>query len=185
MRYLLSPQPTILAAQVVVNAGLWLDDPDVDAITRLCNDICATRSALPRVLRAANAIASSFMRARQSIEPAVSLMAATACGHLRRYNRTESFATEKGTWSPFNSQNTALSCVLCLPARPLAPVEYTSGYPWVPSPWSPNSWAALFCHRTPQPDLSAFSDALRCVKRQRTHACAVRRSSRRTRLARR
>ena len=61
----LSPQPTILAAQVVVNAGLWLDDPDVDAITRLCNDICATRSAPPRVLRAADAIASSFMRAHQ------------------------------------------------------------------------------------------------------------------------
>eukprot|EP00286_Rhodomonas_abbreviata_P007093 CAMPEP_0181335434 /NCGR_PEP_ID=MMETSP1101-20121128/26829_1 /TAXON_ID=46948 /ORGANISM="Rhodomonas abbreviata, Strain Caron Lab Isolate" /LENGTH=375 /DNA_ID=CAMNT_0023445553 /DNA_START=8 /DNA_END=1135 /DNA_ORIENTATION=- len=29
--------------KVVVNAGLWLDDPDVDAITRLCNDISAVR----------------------------------------------------------------------------------------------------------------------------------------------
>jgi len=29
--------------QVVVNGGLWLDDPDVDAITRLCNDISAVR----------------------------------------------------------------------------------------------------------------------------------------------
>jgi hypothetical protein len=28
--------------RAVVNAGLWLDDPDVDAITRLCNDIVAT-----------------------------------------------------------------------------------------------------------------------------------------------
>jgi len=27
--------------KVLVNAGLWLDDPDVDAITRLCNDISA------------------------------------------------------------------------------------------------------------------------------------------------
>ena len=29
--------------RVAVNAGLWLDDPDVDAITRLCNDISAKR----------------------------------------------------------------------------------------------------------------------------------------------
>ena len=29
-------------SRAVVNAGLWLDDPDVDAITRLCNDIVAT-----------------------------------------------------------------------------------------------------------------------------------------------
>ena len=28
---------------MVVNGGLWLDDPDVDAITRLCNDISAVR----------------------------------------------------------------------------------------------------------------------------------------------
>ena len=33
-----SPCPS----RAVVNAGLWLDDPDVDAITRLCNDIVAT-----------------------------------------------------------------------------------------------------------------------------------------------
>jgi hypothetical protein len=33
-----SPAPT----RAIVNAGLWLDDPDVDAITRLCNDIVAT-----------------------------------------------------------------------------------------------------------------------------------------------
>lgn len=75
--------PTIKSSRqkktVMVNAGLWLDDPDVDAITRLCNDICATR-----------------------------------------YNRTESFATEKGTWSPFNSQNTALAAAL-IPAYPLSP----------------------------------------------------------------
>ncbi|EKX51750.1 hypothetical protein GUITHDRAFT_150797 [Guillardia theta CCMP2712] len=42
-----SPKPIHRAVQqnrkVVVNAGLWLDDPDVDAITRLCNDISAER----------------------------------------------------------------------------------------------------------------------------------------------
>jgi hypothetical protein len=33
---------TASPSRAVVNAGLWLDDPDVDAITRLCNDIVAT-----------------------------------------------------------------------------------------------------------------------------------------------
>ena len=38
----------------------------------------------------------------------------------RRYTRTESFVTGKGTWSPFNSQNTALSAKI-IPAYPLSP----------------------------------------------------------------
>jgi hypothetical protein len=52
---------------VVVNAGLWLGDPDVDAVTRICNDINA-----------------------------------------EQYTREQSFALARGTWCPFNSQNTAL-----------------------------------------------------------------------------
>ena len=55
------------AARVVVNAGLWLGDPDVDAVTRL---------AMP-------------------VE-AVAL------------RRTDNLALAKGTWCPFNSQNTAV-----------------------------------------------------------------------------
>jgi hypothetical protein len=66
--------------RVMVNAGLWLDDPDVDAITRLCNSISATR-----------------------------------------YTKTESFAMGKGTWSPFNSQNTAIHRDV-IEAYPLSPV---------------------------------------------------------------
>jgi len=54
--------------RVIVNAGLWLDDPDVDAITRLCNDICVTE-----------------------------------------YTREASFTLANHTWSPFNSQNTAIA----------------------------------------------------------------------------
>lgn len=64
---------------IKVNAGLWLDDPDVDAITRLCNDICAVK-----------------------------------------YTREDSFAMAKGTWCPFNSQNTALSKDI-IPAYCLSP----------------------------------------------------------------
>lgn len=53
--------------KVVLNAGLWLGDPDVDAITRLCKPI--------------NAI---------------------------KYKRTygDTFALNKGTWCPINTQNT-------------------------------------------------------------------------------
>ena len=64
--------------KVVVQAGLWLDDPDVDAITRLTNDIKAIR-----------------------------------------YRRTKDFALAPGTWSPFNSQNTAL-------AREVIPAYFVS-----------------------------------------------------------
>jgi hypothetical protein len=65
--------------KVVVNAGLWLDDPDVDAITRLTNDISATR-----------------------------------------YTKDESFTMQKGTWCPFNSQNTAMAREI-IPAYCLSP----------------------------------------------------------------
>jgi hypothetical protein len=54
-------------AYVSVNAGLWLDDPDIDAITRIYQPICATK-----------------------------------------YTKPESFALATDTWSPFNSQNTAV-----------------------------------------------------------------------------
>jgi Reversibly glycosylated polypeptide len=54
--------------RVVVNAGLWLDDPDVDAIQRLVYPI-----------------------------------------ETVRYARDGNFCLGKGTWSPFNSQNTALA----------------------------------------------------------------------------
>jgi glycosyltransferase involved in cell wall biosynthesis len=53
----------------VVNAGLWLEEPDIDAVTRLCHPV--------RVL------------SRNSKFP-------------------EWLACNKGTWAPFNSQNTAL-----------------------------------------------------------------------------
>ena len=65
--------------RVVVNAGLWLDDPDVDAITRLTNDISAVR-----------------------------------------YTKDESFTMQKGTWCPFNSQNTAMARDI-IPAYCLSP----------------------------------------------------------------
>lgn len=58
-----------VTARVSVNGGLWLDDPDVDAITRLTAPIRA--------------------RAQKPSEPRY-----LACGI--------------GTWTPFNSQNTAL-----------------------------------------------------------------------------
>jgi len=65
--------------RVVVNAGLWLEDPDVDAVARLA---CPVR-------------VTSFPRGR-------------------------SFALAPGTWSPFDSQNTALAREV-LPAYFLSP----------------------------------------------------------------
>ncbi len=59
-----------IRACAVVNAGLWLDDPDVDALTRLSFPVRASRR-------------SSLFRNRVACAP--------------------------GTWSPFNSQNTALA----------------------------------------------------------------------------
>jgi len=58
----------VVHGKVVVNAGLWLGDPDVDALQRLVYPIEATR-----------------------------------------YLRDGNFALGPGTWSPFNSQNTALA----------------------------------------------------------------------------
>jgi hypothetical protein len=57
---------SVSSQRVAVNAGFWLDDPDIDALTRL------HRQPLVRGMN----------------KPA--------------------FALEPGTWSPFNSQNTAL-----------------------------------------------------------------------------
>lgn len=59
-----------LRRRVAVNAGLWLDDPDIDAMTRL---------ERPIVVRGI------------------------------RENAPQRFALHPGTWSPFNSQNTALA----------------------------------------------------------------------------
>ncbi|WP_337286658.1 hypothetical protein [Candidatus Methylomirabilis sp.] len=64
----LNPQVSSLKGRVVVNVGFWLDEPDVDAVTRL---------ALP--------------------------------ARVTGLKRAENFALAFGTWSPFNSQNTALA----------------------------------------------------------------------------
>lgn len=69
--------------QVTVNAGLWLKDPDIDAMTRLY-----------------------FLR-----NPIRSIA----------YSRKTNFALAPRTWSPFNSQNTALAREV-LPAYFLSPV---------------------------------------------------------------
>jgi hypothetical protein len=60
------PVATLASGRVVVNAGLWLEEPDVDAVTRLAAPVRTTD------LRGGN------------------------------------FALAAGSWSPFNSQNTAL-----------------------------------------------------------------------------
>lgn len=66
--------------RIVVNAGLWLNEPDIDALTRLYRPITATD-----------------------------------------YIRKDNFALGRGTWSPFNSQNTALS-------RDIIPAYFLSPY---------------------------------------------------------
>lgn len=71
----------------VVNAGLWLGEPDVDAIERLYH----------------------------FNEPTTAM----------RWERKENIALSKGTWSPFNSQNTAL-LRRAVPAYFLSPMP--SGY---------------------------------------------------------
>lgn len=81
--------------KIVVNAGLWLDDPDVDAITRLTNDISAVR-----------------------------------------YTKDESFTMQKGTWCPFNSQNTALAREI-IPAYCLSPNIGRYDDIWAGSPPQP------------------------------------------------
>lgn len=57
--------------KVVINAGFWMGDPDIDALTRVY----------------------------YSAKPIESVA----------FNRTSNFALAKGTWSPFNSQNTSLA----------------------------------------------------------------------------
>ncbi len=68
--------------RVAVNAGLWLDDPDIDAMTRL--------------------------------ERTISVRGMRASAPAR-------FALQPGTWSPFNSQNTALM-------REVIPAYFLSPY---------------------------------------------------------
>lgn len=65
--------------RVIVNAGLWLEEPDVDAVTRLAVPVRVTGFRRPR-----------------------------------------NFTLAAGTWSPFNSQNTALAAE-ALPAYFLSP----------------------------------------------------------------
>jgi hypothetical protein len=70
-----------LARRIAVNVGLWLDNPDIDALTRI---------------------------ERQPV--------------VRAFSHTEgSFSLHPGTWSPFDSQNTAL-------ARDVAPAYFLSPY---------------------------------------------------------
>lgn len=66
-------------AAVAVNAGLWLGDPDVDALQRLVYPVDAVR-----------------------------------------YRRDANFVLGAGSWSPFNSQNTALARAI-MPAYFLSP----------------------------------------------------------------
>jgi hypothetical protein len=68
-----------LKGRVVVNVGLWLGDPDVDAWTRMTHTL-----------------------------------------DVVAWNRSENFVLKKGTWAPFNSQQTALAREL-LPAYFLNP----------------------------------------------------------------
>jgi hypothetical protein len=93
---------TVCPSRAVVNAGLWLDDPDVDAITRLCNDIVATE----------------YDAACAALCAAYRLPALTV---LSRYTRDSSYVMANGTWCPFNSQNTALHRDL-IPAYVLSPL---------------------------------------------------------------
>ena len=67
-------------SRVAANAGLWLGDPDIDAITRLAFPITVTG-----------------------------------------FQGEENLALAPGTWSPFNSQNTAISRE-ALPAYFLSPI---------------------------------------------------------------
>ncbi|MBI4379443.1 MAG: hypothetical protein HY578_10145 [Nitrospinae bacterium] len=66
--------------KIVVNSGLWVNEPDIDALTRLYRPVTAIK-----------------------------------------YLREDNFALGKGTWSPFNSQNTALS-------RDIVPAYFLSPY---------------------------------------------------------
>ena len=71
-----------ISGEVVVNAGLWLDDPDIDAITRLAVPIKVTGLSNAKI---------------------------------------NHFTLGNGTWSPFNSQNTAF-------AKKIIPAYFLSPY---------------------------------------------------------
>jgi len=94
-----APPPT----RAIVNAGLWLDDPDVDAITRLCNDIVTTECHSRPAFFFCNLHCLLVLMGRQ------------------RYTRDSSYVMANGTWCPFNSQNTALHRDL-IPAYVLSPL---------------------------------------------------------------
>jgi hypothetical protein len=106
----------IQTRKVVVNGGLWLDDPDVDAITRLCNSISAVRCGRTRYPPPA-----LLVSALQTVAAQVPDLCAP-----RSYTREESFTMANGTWCPFNSQNTAL-------AREVPP-RRTRAHPPAPPP---------------------------------------------------
>ncbi|MFA4880056.1 MAG: hypothetical protein WC650_00330 [Candidatus Doudnabacteria bacterium] len=145
-----------IKGKVVVNAGLWLDDPDVDAVSRLNYPVRAT-----------------WMKAEY---------APTA-------------ALGKGTWSPFNSQNTALSREV-LPAYFLSPyigryddiwASYivkkvadhlghfvTCGYPLVRQIRNPHDiWKDLDKEREGSKLTDRFTDILRKIRltQQDYHGC--------------
>lgn len=89
--------------KVVVNAGFWLGDPDVDAVTRFNFQINAVKFGRGADIR----LASSY--------PSV----ADARNAVIKFTRAANFMLASGTWSPFNSQNTAL-------AREIIPAYFLS-----------------------------------------------------------
>jgi hypothetical protein len=113
--YFVTTQRT--ARRVAVNAGFWLDNPDIDALTRM------ERQPVVRGFRDA---------------------------------WTGNVTLEPGTWSPFNSQNTALMRE-ALPAYFLSP--YTGRYDDI--------WASYVINRITQhfDDAIAFGEPL--VRQQR------------------
>ena len=74
------PRVQSVRGRIVVNAGFWLEEPDIDAVTRLAIPLKVTG-----------------------------------------LKRQENFALGLGTWSPFNSQNTAL-------ARDVIPTYFLSPF---------------------------------------------------------
>jgi hypothetical protein len=101
---------TVKRVKVAVNAGFWLDDPDIDALTRMHRGI-----------------------------------------QVRGWKQGSrgSFALEPGTWSPFNSQNTALKRDV-IPSYFLSP--YIGRYDDI--------WAAYFVDRIAEHfgEVVAFGD---------------------------
>lgn len=106
-----------ITARVAVNAGLWLDDPDIDAITRM------NRQPIVR-------------------------------GFIPEWSGN--IALQPGTWSPFNSQNTAMMRDI-IPAYFLSP--YVGRYDDI--------WASYIVDRIAEHlgDVIAFGEPL--VRQQR------------------